>query len=177
MLLSDSEILRQYEDGLIGVTPWDETLVNPSSLDVRLNRQFRRMRQDLPLLDFADVQPGYTDPHECDSFIMRPGEFVLASTLEVVRLPGDLAARVEGKSSIGRLGLIVHATAGFIDPGFEGDITLELYNAFPTPIRIHAGMRIGQLAFERMSQIPDRDYSKTGHYQGQRGPTESRYKI
>ena len=161
--------------------PYDEAMLQPSSVDVRLDRYFRLFDNHKypvidPSLDHADLtRLVEVDPAE--GFVLHPGEFVLGSTLEMVALPDDLAARVEGKSSLGRLGLLTHATAGFVDPGFSGHVTLELSNVATLPIMLYPGMKIGQLCFFRLSSPAENPYGsgKYGsHYQGQRGPTASR---
>ena len=181
MLLSDRDIRAEIEAGRVVLDPWDPDMIQPSSVDVRLDKYFRLFdNHKYPVIDPAQDQPDLTrlvevDP--ADGFVLHPGEFVLGSTLEAVTLPDDLAARVEGKSSLGRLGLLTHATAGFVDPGFTGHVTLELSNVATLPIMLWPGMKIGQLAFFRLSSPSENPYgsSKYGsHYQGQRGPTASR---
>ncbi|TBT88677.1 dCTP deaminase [Propioniciclava sinopodophylli] len=181
MLLSDRDIAAQIEAGRVRLDPFDADLVQPSSIDVRLDRYFRLFdNHKYPFIDPAEEQPELTRLVEVDAdepFILHPGEFVLASTLEQVTLPDDIAARVEGKSSLGRLGLLTHATAGFVDPGFTGHVTLELSNVATLPIKLWPGMKIGQLCFFRLSSAAEHPYgtSRRGsHYQGQRGPTASR---
>lgn len=181
MLLSDRDIRARIEAGLVVLDPFDPGMVQPSSVDVRLDRYFRLFdNHKYPAIDPAEEQPDLTRLVEVaadDPFILHPGEFVLASTLETVSLPDDLAARVEGKSSLGRLGLLTHATAGFVDPGFNGYVTLELSNVATLPIRLWPGMKIGQLCFFELSSPAEHPYgsAKRGsHYQGQRGPTASR---
>ncbi len=156
-------------------------MVQPSSVDFRLDRYFRLFdNHKYPVIDPSLDQPDLTrlvevEPDE--TFILHPGEFVLGSTYETITLPDDIAARVEGKSSLGRLGLLTHATAGFVDPGFTGHVTLELSNVATLPIVLHPGMKIGQLCFFQLSSASEHPYgsSVTGsHYQGQRGPTASR---
>ena len=152
MLLCDRDILARVDAGDIGLDPFDPVLVQPSSVDVRLDRYFRLFdNHRYPAIDPAEEQPELTRLVEVDAaeaFVLHPGEFVLASTLEVVTLASDLAARVEGKSSLGRLGLLTHATAGFVDPGFSGHVTLELSNVATLPIKLWPGMKIGQLCFQ-----------------------------
>ena len=181
MLLSDRDITAQLEAGRIVLEPSDPSMVQPSSVDVRLDRYFRLFdNHKYPHIDPAEAQPDLTRLVEVDAedaFILHPGEFVLASTLEAVTLPDDVAARVEGKSSLGRLGLLTHATAGFVDPGFTGHVTLELSNVATLPIKLWPGMRIGQLCFFQLSSPAEHPYGSTSrgsHYQGQRGPTASR---
>ncbi|WP_076263329.1 dCTP deaminase [Intrasporangium flavum] len=182
MLLSDKDIRAEVDAGRVVLDPWDENMVQPSSVDVRLDKFFRLFdNHKYPYIDPAAEQPELTrlvevGPEE-EGFVLHPGEFVLGSTLETVTLPDDLAARVEGKSSLGRLGLLTHATAGFVDPGFSGHVTLELSNVATLPIMLYPGMKIGQLCFFRLSSPSENPYGsgKYGsHYQGQRGPTASR---
>ena len=181
MLLSDRDINAELTSGRIGLTPSEPEMVQPSSIDVRLDRYFRLFdNHKYAVIDPSQDQPELTrllevDPEE--GFILHPGEFVLGSTFEQVRLPDDVAARLEGKSSLGRLGLLTHSTAGFIDPGFEGHITLELSNVATLPIRLWPGMKIGQLCFFRLTSPAERPYgagATFSRYLGQRGPTASR---
>ncbi|WP_298886709.1 dCTP deaminase [uncultured Serinicoccus sp.] len=181
MLLSDRDILASIDSGRVRLDPWDPTMVQPSSVDIRLDRYFRLFdNHKYPVIDPAQEQPDLTRLVEVEpgeSFVLHPGEFVLGSTYEQVSLPDDIAARVEGKSSLGRLGLLTHATAGFVDPGFTGHVTLELSNVATLPIVLHPGMKIGQLCFFRLSSASQHPYGssqKGSHYQGQRGPTASR---
>src|ERR1700709_2634713 len=161
--------------------PWDPAMLQPSSIDVRLDRFFRVFENHrYPHIDPSADQPDLTrevQPDGEEPFILHPGEFVLGSTYEVVSLPGDVAARLEGKSSLGRLGLLTHSTAGFIDPGFSGHVTLELGNVATLPIKLWPGMKIGQLAFFQLSSPAENPYASAvdgSRYQGQRGPTPSR---
>ena len=181
MLLSDRDIHAQIDSGRVRLDPWDPNMVQPSSVDVRLDRYFRLFdNHKYPVIDPAQDQPDLTRLVEVEageSFVLHPGEFVLGSTYEEVSLPDDIAARVEGKSSLGRLGLLTHATAGFVDPGFTGHVTLELSNVATLPIVLHPGMKIGQLCFFQLSSAAEHPYgssAKGSHYQGQRGPTASR---
>ena len=181
MLLSDRDILAEIEAKRIVLEPYDESLLQPSSIDFRLDRYFRVFENHrYPHIDPAADQSDLTrevEPTGDEPFILHPGEFVLGSTLEVVSLPDDLAARVEGKSSLGRLGLLTHATAGFVDPGFSGHVTLELANVATLPIKLYPGMKIGQLCFFRLSSPAEHPYGSAKYgsrYQGQRGPTPSR---
>ncbi|GAA5163669.1 dCTP deaminase [Ornithinimicrobium tianjinense] len=181
MLLSDRDIRAQIDGGRVRLDPWDASMVQPSSVDVRLDRYFRLFdNHKYPVIDPAEEQPELTRLVEVEpgeSFILHPGEFVLGSTFEEVSLPDDIAARVEGKSSLGRLGLLTHATAGFVDPGFTGHVTLELSNVATLPIVLHPGMKIGQLCFFQLSSPAEHPYGtdvRGSHYQGQRGPTASR---
>ncbi|WP_427869952.1 dCTP deaminase [Leucobacter luti] len=181
MLLSDRDITAELESGRIGLTRSDPSMVQPSSVDVCLDRYFRLFdNHKYAVIDPAAEQPELTRLIEVDpaeGFILHPGEFVLGSTYEQVSLPDDIAARLEGKSSLGRLGLLTHSTAGFIDPGFEGHVTLELSNVATLPIRLWPGMKIGQLCFFRLSSPAERPYgagATFSRYRGQRGPTASR---
>lgn len=181
MLLSDRDIRAEVEGGRVVLEPFDETMVQPSSVDVRLDRFFRVFENHrYPHIDPAKEQTDLTRLVETtgdEAFVLHPGEFVLASTFEVVTLPDDVAARLEGKSSLGRLGLLTHSTAGFIDPGFSGHVTLELSNVATLPIMLWPGMKIGQLCFFRLSSPAEHPYGSAKHgsrYQGQRGPTPSR---
>ena len=181
MLLSDRDIRAELDSGRVGLDPLDPAMVQPASVDVRLDRFFRlfdnhryahidpRQKQD-ELTRLVEVDPD-------EAFILHPGEFVLGSTYEQGTLPDDLAARLEGKSSLGRLGLLTHSTAGFIDPGFSGHVTLELSNVATLPITLWPGMKIGQLCFFRLSSAAQSPYgtgANQNRYQGQRGPTASR---
>ncbi|NQX26362.1 dCTP deaminase [Microbacteriaceae bacterium VKM Ac-2854] len=181
MLLSDRDIKAELASGRVGLEPHDPTMVQPSSIDVRLDRFFRLFdNHKYPFIDPAADQPELTRLVETDpgeAFILHPGEFVLGSTYEQVTLPDDIAARLEGKSSLGRLGLLTHSTAGFIDPGFTGHVTLELSNVATLPIKLWPGMKIGQMCFFRLSSPAEKPYGSaeySSRYQGQRGPTASR---
>jgi dCTP deaminase len=181
VLLSDRDILAEIESKRVVVEPYDPAMIQPSSIDFRLDRYFRVFENHrYPHIDPAADQSDLTrevEPNGDEPFILHPGEFVLGSTLEVVTLPDDLAARVEGKSSLGRLGLLTHATAGFVDPGFSGHVTLELANVATLPIKLYPGMKIGQLCFFRLSSPAEHPYGSAKYgsrYQGQRGPTPSR---
>lgn len=181
MLLSDRDIKAELDSGRIGLQPYDSQLLQPSSIDVRLDRYFRLFdNHKYPFIDPAEDQPELTHLIEAERdepFILHPGEFVLGSTFELVTLPDDVAARLEGKSSLGRLGLLTHSTAGFIDPGFSGHVTLELSNVATLPIKLWPGMKIGQLCFFRLSSPAEKPYGSSEYgsrYQGQRGPTASR---
>lgn len=182
MLLPDVAIQRRIEAGGIIIDPYDPSLLQPASLDVRVDRFFRVFKNSRhPYIDVRREQDDLTELVEIvngDPFILHPGEFVLGSTRERVGIPDDLVSRLEGKSSLGRLGLLIHSTAGFIDPGFDGHITLELSNVATLPITIYPGMRIGQLSFILLSEPAQKPYGSKGlgsKYQGQRGPTPSRY--
>ncbi|GAA0577040.1 dCTP deaminase [Kribbella sandramycini] len=181
VLLSDRDILAELDAKRVQLDPFDAAMVQPSSVDVRLDRFFRVFENHkYPHIDPAEEQPDLTrmvEPEGEDPFILHPGEFVLGSTYELVTLPDDVAARLEGKSSLGRLGLLTHSTAGFIDPGFSGHVTLELSNVATLPIKLWPGMKIGQLCFFRLSSPAEHPYGSAKYgsrYQGQRGPTPSR---
>lgn len=181
MLLSDRDILAEVDKGRLGITPWDPELVQPSSVDVRLDRYFRVFDNSrYTHIDPAQQQDELTtlvERADGEPFVLHPGEFVLGSTLEVCSLPDDLAGRLEGKSSLGRLGLLTHSTAGFIDPGFSGHITLELSNVANLPITLWPGMKIGQLCLIKLSSPAEHPYGSAAvgsKYQGQRGPTPSK---
>ena len=178
---SDRDILAEIDAGRIALDPWDVEMLQPSSIDVRLDRFFRVFENHrYPHIDPAEDQSELTRAVEVgtdEPFILHPGEFALGSIFEVVTLPDDVAARVEGKSSLGRLGLLTHATAGFVDPGFSGHVTLELSNVATLPIKLWPGMKIGQLCFFRLTSPTENPYGSGPYgnrYQGQRGPTASR---
>ncbi len=181
MLLSDRDILAEIDAGRIGLDPFEPGMIQPSSIDVRLDTFFRVFdNHKYPHIDPAADQSDLTREIEVegdDAFILHPGEFVLGSTYERVTLPDDIAARLEGKSSLGRLGLMTHSTAGFIDPGFSGHVTLELANVATLPIKLYPGMKIGQVCYFRLTSPAENPYGSTAYgsrYQGQRGPTASR---
>lgn len=181
MLLSDRDIKTEVSLGRIQLEPYDPAMVQPASVDIRLDRFFRTFENHkYQFIDPAQQQEDLTRAVEVapnEPFILHPGEFVLGSTYEVVTLPDDIAARVEGKSSLGRLGLLTHATAGFVDPGFSGHVTLELSNVANLPVTLWPGMKIGQLCFIRMSSASEHPYGSGvygSRYQNQRGPTASR---
>jgi dCTP deaminase len=181
VLLSDRDIRFEIESGRVKIDPYEPGMVQPSSVDVRLDRYFRVFENHrYPHIDPAVEQPDLTrlvEPEGDDAFILHPGEFVLASTYEVITLPDDVASRLEGKSSLGRLGLLTHSTAGFIDPGFSGHVTLELSNVATLPMKLWPGMKIGQLCMFRLTSPAEHPYGSALHgsrYQGQRGPTPSR---
>ena len=181
MLLSDRDIRAEITAGRVAVEPFAESMVQPSSVDVRLDRFFRVFENHkYSVIDPSIEQSELTrevviEPNE--HFILHPGEFVLASTYEIITLPDDIAGRLEGKSSLGRLGLLTHSTAGFIDPGFSGHITLELSNVANLPVKLFPGMKIGQLCLIKLSSPAEHPYGSAvyaSRYQGQRGPTASR---
>ena len=181
MLMSDRDIRASIEAGQIGLEPLDMNLLQPSSFDVRIDRFFRLFdNHKYAYIDPAEDQAELTRFIECapdEPFILHPGEFVLGSTYEFVSLPDNIAARLEGKSSLGRLGLVTHSTAGFVDPGFNGHVTLELSNMATLPIKLWPGMKIGQLCFFQLSSPSETPYGSEKYlnrYQGQRGPTASR---
>ena len=182
VVLSDRTIARLLDEGRILIDPYDESLLQPSSVDVRVDRFFRVFHNArYPFIDVREPQEDLTELVEIDDerpFILHPGEFVLGSTLERIVLPDDLVARLEGKSSLGRLGLLIHSTAGFIDPGWDGHVTLELSNVANLPITIYHGMKIGQISCMELTEptsTPYGDSSLGSKYQGQMGPTPSRY--
>lgn len=181
VLLSDRDIKAQIDSGAVALEPFDPTLIQPSSVDVRLDRFFRLFdNHKYPFIDPSVEQAELTQLVEVEAdkpFILHPGEFVLAATYERVTLPNNIAARLEGKSSLGRLGLLTHSTAGFIDPGFTGHVTLELSNVATLPILLWPGMKIGQMCFFQLSSESENPYGSDiygSRYQGQRGPTASR---
>ena len=181
MLLSDRDIKKSLETGRIGLDPLDVAMVQPASVDVRLDRYFRLFdNHNYPFIDPAIEQANLTrmvDVAPDQPFILHPGEFVLGSTYEKVSLADDVAARLEGKSSLGRLGLLTHSTAGFIDPGFSGHVTLELSNMSTLPIKLWPGSKIGQMAFFTLTSPSEHPYGtgqNLNRYQDQRGPTASR---
>lgn len=182
MVLSDRDIRAEIEAGRIVIDPFIPEAVQPSSVDLHLDRRFRVFRNSrYPYIDVRADQPELTELVEIggdDPFILHPGEFVLGSTLERVQLPNDLVARLEGKSSLGRLGLLIHSTAGYVDPGWEGNLTLELSNVANLPITLYDGMKIGQISFQRLSspaEVGYGDASIGSKYRGQRDPTASLY--
>ena len=181
MLLSDRDIRAELDSARVVLDPYDPVMIQPSSIDVRLDRFFRLFdNHKYPVIDPSVDQPDLThlvDVGNGDPFVLHPGEFVLGSSYECVTLPDDISARLEGKSSLGRLGLMTHSTAGFIDPGFSGHVTLELSNVATLPILLWPGMKIGQLCFFRLSSAAEFPYGSSRYgsrYQGQRGPTASR---
>lgn len=182
VILSDRDLRAEISAGRIIIEPFDEACVQPSSIDVKVHNLFRVFRNHSA--GVLDVKKDLTDLTELVEvpddgvFMLHPGEFVLGSTLERVAVPNDLVARVEGKSSLGRLGLLIHSTAGFIDAGFDGHVTLELANVANLPITLYPGMKIGQISFMRMTSPAEKPYgsgAQGSKYQGQRGPTPSRY--
>ncbi len=183
MILSDGTIREALAAGRIGIDPLADDAIQPSSIDVRLGHQFRVFANHrYPYIDVREQQPDLTELVEAGDhpFILHPGEFVLGSTLERITLPADIVARLEGKSSLARLGLVIHSTAGFIDAGFDGDVTLELSNVATLPILLYPGMKIAQFAFFALDKPAENPYGKGASgskYQGQAGPTASRYHL
>ena len=182
MVLSDRDIRAEITAGRIVIDPFTPEAVQPSSVDLHLDRRFRVFRNSrYPYIDVRSEQPDLTELVEIggdEPFILHPGEFVLGSTFERVGLPDDLVARLEGKSSLGRLGLLIHSTAGYVDPGWEGNLTLELSNVANLPITLYDGMKIGQISFQRLSspvEIAYGDARLGSRYRGQRDPTASLY--
>jgi dCTP deaminase len=181
-VLSDGTIRRLVDEGQIVIAPWDPLMVQPASVDLKLGTSFRVFHNHrIQVIDLADPPQGLTEPVEVapdDLFVIHPNEFVLGRTEERVEMPPDLVARIEGKSSLGRLGLIVHATAGFVDPGFKGTLTLEITNFNSVPIVLRPGLPIAQLSFMTLDQAAERPYGHPdlgSHYQSQVDATESRY--
>ena len=180
MILSDRTIREEIDAGRVVIDPFDAACIQPSSVDLHVDAQFRVFANNrYPFIDVRQEQPDLTELVEVkpdEPFILHPGEFVLGSTLERVALPDDLVARLEGKSSLGRLGLLIHSTAGYVDPGWDGYLTLELSNVANLPITLYPGMKIGQISFFRLSTPAETPYGAAGNkYQGQRGPTPSRF--
>jgi dCTP deaminase len=181
-VLSDGTIRRLVADGRVVIDPWDPDLVQPASIDLRLGNSFRVFHNHrVTAIDLREPPRNLTEEvvvPEDEPFAIHPGEFVLGRTLEYIELPDDVVARIEGKSSIGRLGLIVHATAGFVDPGFRGTLTLEITNLTRVPIKLYTGLLIAQLSFMALDAPAERPYGSAelgSHYQGQVAATESRY--
>ncbi|MEE8338093.1 MAG: dCTP deaminase [Dehalococcoidia bacterium] len=181
MVLSDRSIAEALASGRLVIEPIAEEALQPASVDIRLDRQFRVFRNYRDsFIDVREPVEGLTELETIEDdqpFVLHPGEFVLGSTLERITLPADLVARVEGKSSLGRLGLLVHATAGYVDPGWDGHLTMELSNAANLPIRLYYGMKIGQLSFLELTTAAEHPYGSAelrSKYQGQTGPTASR---
>lgn len=184
MVLSDRSIREALAEGHIAIAPFDKALIQPSSVDLRVGTHFRIFRNNTyPYIDVRSPMEGLTElvtASEDNPFVLHPGEFVLGATLERVRVGTNLVARLEGKSSLGRLGLLIHSTAGFIDPGFDGNITLELSNVANLPITLYPGMKIGQISFLQMTTEAEHPYGSgalASKYQGQVEPTESRYYL
>ena len=181
-VLSDRDIRAQLQAGRVRIDPYDPACLQPSSVDLHLDADFRVFRNNrYPFIDVRAPQPDLTDLITIegdDPFILHPGEFVLGQTMEWVELPDDLVARLEGRSSLGRLGLLIHSTAGYVDPGWKGNLTLELSNVANLPIALYSGMKIGQISFFQMSSAVERPYGSRelgSRYQGQSSPTASQY--
>jgi dCTP deaminase len=181
-VLSDGTIRELVESGRITIDPWDPSMVQPASVDVRLGNSFRVFHNhQIQAIDLSDPPSGLTEHVHVEDdqpFVLHPGEFVLGRTIEVVAIPDDIVCRIEGKSSIGRLGLIVHATAGFVDPGFTGSLTLEITNFNSVPIVLRPGLPVAQLSFMALDKAAQRPYGHPdlgSHYHGQVDATESRY--
>ncbi len=181
-VLSDRDIRAALQAGRVRIDPYDATCLQPSSVDLHLDADFRVFRNNrYPFIDVRASQPDLTELvsiKEDEPFILHPNEFVLGQTLEWVELPDDLVARLEGKSSLGRLGLLIHSTAGYVDPGWKGNLTLELSNVANLPIALYRGMKIGQISFFKMSSPVERPYGSRelgSKYQGQSSPTESQF--
>ena len=183
MILSDGTIREALAAGRIGIDPLAEDAIQPSSVDVRLGSRFRVFANHrYPTIDVRQDQPDLTDLVDAggEPFVLHPGEFVLGSTVERITLPSDVVARLEGKSSLARLGLVIHSTAGFIDAGFDGDVTLELSNVATLPILLYPGMKVAQFAFFALDRPAEKPYGSGdigSKYQGQAGPTASRYHL
>lgn len=180
MMLPDHIIKRLVADGHLGISPFDPARVQPASVDLTLARDLRVPRPSVTMIDTADVQPGHTMIKTMTTgyWDVGPGDFLLASTVETVTIPPELIGHIDGKSSLGRLGLAVHITAGLIDPGFTGQITLEIVNHAPYVLRLRAGMPIAQLSVTSMWEAPEHPYGEAdSHYQGQSGTVESRYRL
>ena len=181
-VLSDRDIRAALQAGRIRIDPFDPTCLQPSSVDLHLDADFRVFRNNrYPFIDVRAPQPDLTElitVGEDEPFVLHPSEFVLGQTLEWVELPDDLVARLEGRSSLGRLGLLIHSTAGYVDPGWKGNLTLELSNVANLPIALYRGMSIGQISFTRMSSPVERPYGSRelgSKYQGQSSPTASQF--
>lgn len=179
-MLADRHIRESVYSGRIGIDPFFPEQLQPASYDLLLSEMYRRPIDTQIPLDCREIRSGHTILLRATvehGILLKPGEFILASTVERIRVPPEAAARVEGKSSLGRIGLAVHITAGFIDPGFQGNVTLEVVNQSPWSIRLWPKQRIAQIAFMPMYGVPEVTYEATGHYQDQAGPVESRFKI
>jgi len=181
-VLSDRDIRAALQAGRVRIDPYDPACLQPSSIDLHLDADFRVFRNNrYAYIDVRSPQPDLTELvsiNEDEPFILHPNEFVLGQTLEWVELPDDLVARLEGKSSLGRLGLLIHSTAGYVDPGWKGNLTLELSNVANLPIALYRGMKIGQISFFKMSSAVERPYGSRelgSKYQGQSSPTESQF--
>lgn len=176
-LMADTDVEKAIARGDLEISPFDTRQLGPASYDVTLDHVYRRPTEGVGFIDVRNVPKGHTELVESGPIRLAPHDFILASTVEKIRVGPRLAVRVEGRSSLGRLGLLVHVTAGFIDPGFEGNVTLEIVNLAPWIIEIVPGMRIAQLGFYSMTRASRQTYGQGGHYQGQYGPTESRLRV
>jgi dCTP deaminase len=179
-MLSDASIIQSLRKQEMSIFPWNADNLQPASYDVTLDTQFLLPSIGAGILDLAKLRVDHMTPYDSKGVgvILRPGEFILGCTREVITLGNMHVARIEGKSSLGRLGLLVHVTAGFIDPGFSGQVTLEIVNAAPWTIILYPGQKIAQIAFDRLDMPPEKVYGQAGnHYQNQRGPVESRFKL
>jgi dCTP deaminase len=181
VILSDASIKAQITSGRLIIDPFDLKLVQPSSVDLRLDRRFLVFRNTrrayLDVKERADDLMESITPDEGEPIVLHPTEFILGSTVETVTIPDDLVGRLEGRSSVGRLGIVIHSTAGYIDPGFSGQITLEIANLANIPVRLYPGMRIAQISFSQMTSPAETPYGQRGlgsKYQGQASPTPSR---
>ena len=181
MVFSDKDIKEAINNGIIGIDPYFEKDVQPASVDLHLDKKLLIFNNSsAPFIDLKKELPDLNEPiiiQGDEPFIIHPGDFVLGSTLEKITIPNDMVARIEGKSSLGRLGLLIHSTAGFVDPGFSGNLTLELANVSRLPITLYYGMRIGQISFQQMVSEAEKPYGSPelkSRYQGQLDPTESR---
>jgi len=182
MVLSDRDILKQLNEGRLVINPLDDNCVQPASVDLRLGRKLRIFqRHRLQIIDVKQEMAHLTESEEIDEvnpFFLQPGEFALGMTIEELQLPSDIVGRLDGKSSLGRLGLVVHSTAGFVDPGWKGNLTLELSNLAPLPIALYFGMKISQISFMQLTSPAIHPYGSKvlgSKYQGQTGPTPSRF--
>ena len=181
MVFSDKDIKEAINNGIIGIDPYFEKDVQPASVDLHLDKKLLIFNNSsAPFIDLKKELPDLNEPiiiQGDEPFIIHPGDFVLGSTLEKITIPNNMVARIEGKSSLGRLGLLIHSTAGFVDPGFSGNLTLELANVSRLPITLYYGMRIGQISFQKMVSEAEKPYGSPelkSRYQGQLDPTESR---
>jgi dCTP deaminase len=182
VVLSDRDIRASLEAGRLRIKPYDPADLQPSSVDLHMDRAFRVFRNNrYPYIDVRSPQPDLTElltVADDEAFVLHPGEFVLGQTLEWIELPDDIVARLEGRSSLGRLGLLIHSTAGYVDPGWKGNLTLELSNVANLPISLYYGMKIGQISFLRMTSPVERPYGSPelgSKYQGQSQPTASAF--
>lgn len=184
MVLSDRTIRKELDAGRIVIDPLGPGAIQPASVDLRLGHQFRVFRNSqIPFIDLKREYPDLTELVTIDDdnpFILHPGEFALAVTYERVTLPDDIVGRLEGKSSLGRLGLLIHSTAGYVDPGWDGALTLELSNVANLPITLYHRMKVSQISFLRLSEPAEHPYGSKeagSKYQHQEGPTPSKYYL